>query len=67
MALDELENFHSRECADTVENLLRHSLPQDVENSLEEIRTQLKLYEDDNAEELLRELLCRLEKEDGPK
>ena len=67
MALDELENFHSRECADTVENLLLHSLPQDAENSLEEIRTQLKLYEDDNAEELLRELLGRLEKEDGPK
>ncbi len=64
-ALSELEDFRSRECAGTVEDLLRCALPEDVEDSLREIQGQLKLYEDDNAEALLGGLLGRLEKEEG--
>ena len=64
-ALDELEHFRSRECAGIVEDLLRHALPQTVEDSLSEIRGQLKLFEDDNAEALLGGLLTRMEKEEG--
>ena len=64
-ALDELEHFRSRECAGIVEDLLRHTLPQTVEDSLSEIRGQLKLFEDDNAEALLGGLLTRMEKEEG--
>ncbi len=59
-ALDELENFRSRECAGIVETILRHELPQDAEESLREIRGQLKLFEDDNAETLLNQLLSSL-------
>ena len=64
-ALDELEHFRSRECAEIVEELLSHELPQDAADSLGEIQGQLKLYEDDNAEALLNQLLSKLEKEMG--
>ena len=66
-ALEKLENFRSQECAAIVEDLLLHAMPQDAEDSLLNIQAQLKLYEDDNAEELLRQLLSRLEEEDGSK
>ncbi|MBO5073395.1 MAG: response regulator, partial [Eubacterium sp.] len=62
-ALDDLEHFRSRECAAAVEAVLLHRMPQDVEESLRQIQEQLKLYEDDHAEELLRQLLDRLERE----
>ncbi len=62
-ALDELEKFRSRECAGTVETILLHHLPQDVEDDLIQIQEQLKLYEDDFVEELLHKLLSRLEGE----
>ena len=48
-----------------VEELLRHQLPQEAVEGLEEIRGQLKLYEDDNAEALFNRLLSKLEKETG--
>lgn len=56
-ALNELEHFHSQKCAVMVDELLLHELPQDVADSLKTIQEQLHLYEDDHAEELLRELL----------
>ena len=37
--------------------MLLHELPDDVEERLVQIREQLKLYEDDHVEELLRQLL----------
>ena len=40
-------------------------MPQDAADSLGEIQGQLKLYEDDNAEALLNQLLSKLEKETG--
>ena len=64
-ALDELEHFRSKECAGIVDVLLRHEMPQDAADSLGEIQGQLKLYEDDNAEALLNQLLSKLEKETG--
>lgn len=66
-ALEQLENFRSQACAAIVEELLLHALPRYAEDGLREIQAQLKLYEDDNAEELLRQLLSRLEEEDGSK
>ncbi len=60
-ALELLEDFQSRECAAAVEELLCHTLPPEAEELLREIQGQLKLYEDDHAEELLG----RLEQEDG--
>ena len=64
-ALEALENFRSQECAGMVETLLRHELPQAAADSLREIQGQLRLYEDDNAEGLLDQLLRELKKEEG--
>ena len=44
---------------------MSHALPRDVEDSLREIQGQLKLFEDDNAELLLGQLLSKLDKEEG--
>ena len=64
-ALEKLEDFRSQECAAIVEDLLLHHMPQAAETGLLEIQAQLRLYEDDNAEDLLRQLLGRLEEEEG--
>lgn len=59
-ALARLETFHSRECADIVAELLKHHMESDVKTRLLEIQERLQLYEDDEAEELFRQLLERL-------
>ncbi len=63
-ALEELEHFRSRECAERVETMLAYELPEDVSERLLQIQENLKLYEDDNAEEMLGQLLSILEKEE---
>ncbi len=63
-ALEELKHFRSQKCAETVEEMLSHELPKDVEERLLGIREQLRLYEDDDAEERLGQLLGLLEKEE---
>jgi len=64
-ALEELKHFRSRECAERVEKILLHELEEDTKERLLQIREQLKLYEDDNAEELLGQLIDMLEKEEN--
>lgn len=66
-ALEELKHFRSKECAQQIDSLLLHELPQDTGERLLQIREQLRLYEDDYAEELLGQLLDMLEKEDERK
>lgn len=66
-ALEELKHFWSQECEERVEEMLTHELPEDVSGRLLQIQEQLKLYEDDNAEELLSELLSILDKEEEHK
>ena len=61
-ALEELKHFRSQKCAERVDMMLAHESPEDVEARLLEIREQLRLYEDDNAEDLLSQLLDILEK-----
>lgn len=61
-ALDALKHFRSRECAESVEKLLAHELPEDAAKRLLQIQEQLRLYEDDNAEDLLGQLVDTLEK-----
>ena len=63
-ALEELKHFRSQKCGERVETMLTHELPGDGEERLLEIQEQLRLYEDDKAEELLGRLLCSLEKEE---
>lgn len=60
-ALEQLKHFRSRECAETVESILLHEMPGDTAERLLHIREQLRLYEDDNAEELLLQFLNILE------
>ena len=60
-ALDSVENFRSKECARRVEELLKYDLDQGVEARLKEVQEQLKMYEDDVVEQLLRELLDWME------
>lgn len=50
-----------------MEEILRHELSEEMRERLEQIQAQLKLYEDDNAEELLRQLLAIFEKEEERK
>ncbi len=47
--------------------MLLHELPENVEERLLRIQEQLRLYEDDNAQELLGQLLDILEKEEERK
>lgn len=63
-ALKELKRFRSQECAARVDEMLLHELSEDVEERLLQIREQLMLYEDDDAEELLDQLLTVLDKEE---
>lgn len=63
-ALSSLENFQSKDCAHAIEALLEYRLEAAVETELEKIREQLKLYEDDAAEQMLRELIEQMQKED---
>lgn len=62
-ALEKLEHFHSKECAVQLEKLQKYRLEDAVKEKLEEIKEKLKLYEDDEAEQLLHELLKKLEEE----
>ncbi len=62
-ALTLLETFHAKESAAKIESIRRRRLEPDVDASLKEIREQLRLYEDDAAEEMLRKLIDRLKKE----
>ena len=66
-ALEELKHFRSKECAQQIDSLLLHELPQDTGERLLQVQEQLRLYEDDYAEELLGQLLDMLEKEDERK
>ena len=56
-ALGSLEDFQAKECAHKVEEILEYRLEADTETALEKIREQLQLYEDEAAEQMLRELI----------
>ena len=62
-ALDSLENFRAKECARIIEDILQYQLLDDIRIKLEEIQTQLRLYEDDAAEQLLRKLIEQIEED----
>lgn len=56
-ALDSLENFQSKECARKIGELLKCHLDSGVRAQLEAVQEQLKIYEDDKAEQLLNQIL----------
>lgn len=64
VALEQLENFRSRESIRSLEGVLRYQLDFGLREKLLEIDRQLKMYEDDKAEELLNQLINWLEREE---
>lgn len=62
-ALESLENFQPKETASQIEKILEYSLDKDVEQKIEEVRMKLKLYEDDDAEEMIRNLIGELDED----
>lgn len=63
-ALDSLENFRAKECTRKIEEILQCRLHESTKSKLVEIKEQLRLYEDDAAEQLLRELIGQIEREE---
>ncbi len=60
-ALVRLKKFRSKECAEIVDELLKHRLDEALKERLSEIREQLRLYEDDAAERMLEQMKEMLE------
>ncbi len=56
-ALELLEDFHSKECAAKIKGLLGYRLDNGLSLKLKELQERLRMYEDDEAEQLLHELL----------
>lgn len=59
-ALEALEDFQPKETIRQIDSILEYGLEREVEEKVEEIRTKLKMYEDDEAEEMLHQLLEEL-------
>lgn len=55
-ALASLEDFQAKECARKVDEILGYRLEAETETALERVKEQLELYEDDAAEQMLRDL-----------
>ena len=64
-ALHLLETFKSKECAEIVNDLCTCKVPEGIEELLEQVQTKLKLYADDEAEDLLREAVTAMDKMGG--
>jgi HPt (histidine-containing phosphotransfer) domain-containing protein len=58
-ALDALEHFRSKESAKVLEHLLRCRIPAETREILQQVREKLRLYEDDDAEDQLREMITK--------
>ena len=63
-SLDALEGFDSRECQHILSDILEYNIHTTLHDKLQEILQKLKLYEDDDAEALLRQTLQE-EKQNG--
>ena len=59
-----LENFHPKDSIRILEGILHYQLDFELTEKLQEIEQQLKMYEDDKAEELLNQLMEWLEREE---
>ena len=49
-----------QECAHKIEEILAYQLEAETEETLEKVKEQLQLYEDEAAEQMLRELLEKI-------
>lgn len=55
--LQSVENFRTSEAKDKLDSLLNFQVPEEYIESYQEVRTLLKTYEDEKAEEKLREII----------
>ena len=55
--LDDIENFKSKPAAQKTEELLSENIEKSAKDFLKEVRNRLKMYDDDAAEDLLRDFL----------
>ncbi|MGN0436433.1 MAG: histidine kinase N-terminal 7TM domain-containing protein [Wujia sp.] len=60
LALERLEQFQAREALTIVEDLIKVAVPKNVRQELTEVKSLLKLYEDDKAEEKLKSMLAEM-------
>jgi HPt (histidine-containing phosphotransfer) domain-containing protein len=60
-ALSLLEDFHAKECAHKVEELLRHRISEETHELLTQVKEKLQMYEDEEAENLLREFVTNMD------
>ena len=55
--LDDIENFRPKPAAEKTEQLLSENIEKSAKDCLKDVRNRLKMYNDDAAEDLLREFL----------
>jgi DNA-binding ferritin-like protein len=53
-ALSRLEDFHPEDCTKAIGALLRHPMPETVCARLHEALDKMRMYQDDDAEDILR-------------
>lgn len=56
-ALELISHFKSKQCAAKAEWLLTHQLPEDIRLQLSDVQVKLKMYQDDDAEDMLRAMV----------
>ncbi len=59
--LRQLETFKPKEAANELEELLGYAMPEKVREQLEQVQVMLKIYQDDEAEEMLEALIESLQ------
>jgi hypothetical protein len=62
-ALAVLEDFKAKDCAVTVSELLRCRLPKELREMLEDTAEKLRMYDDDEAEAILRQAIALVDAE----
>jgi ElaB/YqjD/DUF883 family membrane-anchored ribosome-binding protein len=55
--LNDIENFQSKPAAQKTEALLEENIEKSARDCLKDVRNRLKMYDDDSAEDLLRNFL----------
>jgi CheY-like chemotaxis protein len=53
-ALEQLEDFRPEDCAQSIQGLLQHPLPENIRALLHETQNKLRMYQDDDGETILR-------------
>ena len=55
--LADIDNFKSKDAMSKLDVLLSFNLEEKIEDSVSEIKDKLKMYDDDSAEDILKQML----------